>query len=336
MNDFNRCFKKLWNKVKKNYNYFADQLPGKVRARILDLFDRHYVWIRTLEAYEMDEQDLPMQELTGLTQAVEFLVETLELLNQKSVGREAEIKESLELLPQIEDLIEELHTEITDKLDELPQQPQVKRQGLYLVKNEDTSSAREDDFGDGAEAVYVLRISLLYITPQIWRSFQVPGSYSLFELHEVIQDVMGWESYHTHSFQIGGNLYGPPEEEFTGFGLNQYDEEEAVLDRLGLKEKQKFQYTYDFGDGWLHQLTVTKIIPASSASREDLYSPRCLGGKRACPPEDCGGVGGYEDVLEALKTQDRKKHRELLDWLGKYDPEAFDMGAVNEILQKKV
>ncbi|MDR1625395.1 MAG: plasmid pRiA4b ORF-3 family protein [Spirochaetia bacterium] len=336
MNDFNRYFKKLWNRVKKNYNYFADQLPGKVRARILDLFDRHYVWMQTLETYEMGEQDLAMQEITSLTQAVEFLEETLGLLNQKSVGREEEIQESLELLPQIEELIEELHMEITDKLEELPQQPQVKRQGLYLVKNEDAPSAQGRASGGGAQAVYVLRISLLYITPQIWRSFQVPGSYSLAELHELIQDVMGWESYHAHSFQIDGELYGPLEEEFAGFEPDHLDEEDAILDHLDLKEKQKFQYTYDFGDSWLHQLTVTKIIPASGSPAEDLLSPRCLGGKRACPPEDCGGVGGYEDILEALKAPDRKKHRELLDWLGKYDPEAFDMDAVNEIFQKKV
>jgi hypothetical protein len=306
-----------------------------VRARILSLFDRHYEWMRTLETYAFDEHDLPIQEVGSLTQAIEFLTETLDLLNQKSVGREEEIKESLELLPQVEELIEELHAEITDNLEELPGQPELKRQGLYLVKDKNASAARERAAGSGAEFIYVFRISLLYITPQIWRSFQVPGSYSLADLHEVIQDVMGWDAYHAHSFQIGGNLYGPVEEDSAWFESEQFEEAEVVLDQLGLKEKQKFQYTYDFGDSWLHQLTVTKILPASGASEEDLRSPRCLGGKRACPPEDCGGESGYADILEALEDPNRKKHRELLDWLGPYDPEAFDMDAVNEILRKK-
>jgi hypothetical protein len=332
MNDFGRYCKKLWNRVKRNYNYFADQLPGKARNRILLLLDNHYAWMRNLEIHEIRDSDIPLQEITALSQAVEFLVENLDLLNQKSAGREEEIKKSIDLLPQIEQFVDDLHQEITDKLEELPQResgvsPEKRRQGLHLVKP-DTSGGADANAGSPSGSLYILRITLLDIKPPIWRDFQIPGQLSLAELHTVIQDVMGWEDYHMHSFQAGGKLYGPAPEEAFGLGLDQSDEEDVTIEDLGLREKQTFQYTYDFGDNWLHQITVLKIIPEAGDS-----SILCLDGKRACPPEDCGGVPGYEDVLEALQSSNKKKNRELLDWLGDYDPEAFDIDAVNEILK---
>ncbi|MDR1933291.1 MAG: plasmid pRiA4b ORF-3 family protein [Spirochaetales bacterium] len=334
MNDFSRYFKKLWNRVKKNYNYFADQFAGKARGRILELLDRHYAWLRSLESYEAAEKDLPIQEVASLSQSVEFLVENLALLNKKSPGHEKEIRESIELLPQMEELLDDLHEEISIRLEELPQEPEEKRPALYLVKP-DTPGEKKDD-GEKTGSVYVLRVNLLYIAPQIWRSFQVPGSFSLEELHQVIQDVMGWESYHVHSFLVDGKHYGPRMEESFGFGFEQEDEANYTLDNLALKEKQKIQYTYDFGDSWLHQIAVTKVLPAAACSGEELSHPRCLGGRRACPPEDCGGVSGYDEIIEALKAPNRKKNRELLDWLGDYDPEAFDIDAVNKILRKNI
>ncbi|MDR1626829.1 MAG: plasmid pRiA4b ORF-3 family protein [Spirochaetia bacterium] len=331
-NDFVRYCKKLWNRVKRGYNYFADQLPGKARSRILLLLDNHYAWMRNLEVHEMQDSDLPLQEITAVGQAVEFLVENLDLLNQKSAGKEEEIKKSIELLPQIEQLLDDLHQEMAEKLEDLPQgipgaSPDERRRGLHLVKPDSPGDAGTD--ADGlSSSVYILRVTLLDIKPQIWRDFQIPGQLSLAELHTVIQDVMGWEDYHMHSFQAGGKIYGPAPEEAFGLGLDQSNEEDVTVEGLGLKEKQKFQYTYDFGDNWVHQITVMKILPQAGGS-----AILCLGGKRACPPEDCGGVPGYEDILKVLESPNKKKNRELLDWLGDYDPEAFDADAVNALLK---
>jgi hypothetical protein len=330
-NAFGRYCKKLWNRIKRSYNYFADQLPGKARSRILLLLDNHYAWMRGLDIHEMSDSDLPLQEITAMGQAVEFLVGNLDLLNQKNVGKEDEIKKSIELLPRIEQVLDDLHQEITEKLEDLPQRetgasPDERRRGLHLVKPDSSNGEADADSLPGS--LYVLRITLLDIKPPIWRDFQVPGQISLAELHTVIQDVMGWEDYHMHSFQTGGNIYGPAPEEAFGLDLDQSNEEDVTVEDLGLKEKQKFQYTYDFGDNWVHQITVMKILPSASGS-----AILCLGGKRACPPEDCGGVPGYEGILEALESPNKKKNRELLDWLGKYDPEAFDVNAVNDIFK---
>ncbi|MDR1316835.1 MAG: plasmid pRiA4b ORF-3 family protein [Spirochaetales bacterium] len=330
MNDFVRYFKKLWNRVKRNYNYFADQLAGKARSSILLILDNHYTWMKNLEIREMRDSDLPAQEISSLSQVTEFLLENLDLLNRKSAGREEEIRKSIDLLPQVEEFLDDLHQEITEKLEELPQRndastPEERRQGLYLVKP-DSPGKVPADTGSLPGSAYILRITLLDIKPAIWRDFQIPGQLSLAALHTVIQDVMGWEDYHAHSFQVGGKLYGPILEESFGLGLDQINEADVTVGELGLKEKQKFQYTYDFGDNWLHQITVMKILPTTAAVL-------CLGGKRACPPEDCGGIPGYEDILEALASSNKKKNRELLSWLGEYDPEAFDIDAINEILE---
>jgi hypothetical protein len=216
---------------------------------------------------------------------------------------------------------------VIEKMEKNSQRPQKKQQNLRLVKGKDTPKETEG-------FVYVFHISILYIAPEIWRSFQVPGSFNLGELHDVIQVVMGWENYHLHSFEINKKIYGPEPEEILDFDMEQFDEYEYTLDSLNLKAKKKFLYTYDFGDDWEHQITVTKVLPVSGLDPKDRSRPLCLAGERACPPEDCGSIPGYDNVIEALKAPKKKENKELLEWVGSYDPEAFDINAVNKILKK--
>ncbi|HQG30769.1 MAG TPA: plasmid pRiA4b ORF-3 family protein [Deltaproteobacteria bacterium] len=174
--------------------------------------------------------------------------------------------------------------------------------------------------------IYQLKITLRGSKPPIWRRFVVPGSITLPTLHEVIQIVMGWTDSHLHEFVSGRISYGVPDPEWPSGARN---EARARLNQLLQREKQKLLYMYDFGDGWEHSLELEKIIPGDSLSPK----PKCIAGKRACPPEDCGGIYGYYDLLDALKDPENPEHEDMIEWLGgDFDPEYFDIDEINEML----
>ena len=169
--------------------------------------------------------------------------------------------------------------------------------------------------------VYQLKITLKGIRPPIWRRIQVVENISLYNLHSIIQVVMGWEDDHLHEFNIGRNTYGASEPDLDPDVKN---DKRAQLSQVVSSEKAKFEYIYDFGDYWQHEVLVEKILAADPMVRY----PICLKGKRACPPEDCGGIWGYEGLLAAMQDPEDERSRELLDWLGPgYDPEGFDLEA---------
>ncbi|MDR1932231.1 MAG: plasmid pRiA4b ORF-3 family protein [Spirochaetales bacterium] len=187
----------------------------------------------------------------------------------------------------------------------------------------------------GPNSIFVFKISIKGIRPQIWRSVQVPGDFSLADFHHVIQRAMGWYNAHLHSFTIEKETYSDDlSNDRSGFGEDAEDES-VTLERLGLEAKQRFLYTYDFGDNWDHQILVSKILPAQQCSQEDRLYPLCLKGERACPPEDCGGVYGYDEVMEALKNPEAESSADWTEWLGTYDPEFFDIDAVNKRLREE-
>jgi hypothetical protein len=168
--------------------------------------------------------------------------------------------------------------------------------------------------------IYQLKITLKYIRPPIWRRVEVPDDVTLDELHLILQAAMGWTNSHLHQFRVGKIYYGEPSiDEFSD--LNLKDESKARLNKVLSRPKQKMIYEYDFGDGWEHEILLEKILPRDSTAKY----PRCLGGARACPPEDCGGTGGYVNFLEAISDPDHEEHDEYLDWIGgEFDPEKFD------------
>ncbi len=176
------------------------------------------------------------------------------------------------------------------------------------------------------DVVYQLHIRLADIEPPIWRQIVVPGQGTLFRLHQMLQVVMGWENYHLHQFIVGSTHYGEPDPEFED-GMK--DDRRTRLRGIARKEGASFLYEYDFGDGWRHVITVENIQPWTQES----MAPRCLDGARACPPEDCGGIGGYERLLEALRNPHHSEHKEMRAWAGKhFDPELFSLQAVNSAL----
>jgi hypothetical protein len=159
---------------------------------------------------------------------------------------------------------------------------------------------------------------------------QVPADLRLSHLHQVLQIVMGWTDSHLHAFAIGGVQYTMPYEELDN-DLDMEDERRVRLSSLVPEAKTQFSYQYDFGDDWQHTVLVEKILPADPAS----HYPVCAAGKRACPPEDCGGSWGYADLLKILKNPKHPEYQEMKQWAGeRFDPEAFDLEQVNQELRR--
>jgi len=153
---------------------------------------------------------------------------------------------------------------------------------------------------------------------------------TLEDLHHVIQIAMGWEDYHLHHFLIGKTYYaGPaPDGSDLDWDIEMGDERKVKLADFIRRKGQRFEYEYDFGDGWRHEILVEKVFQPEPG----VSYPVCTAGKRACPPEDCGGAWGYANLLEVMADPDHPDHEELAEWAGEIDPEAFDLDAVNQRL----
>jgi hypothetical protein len=176
--------------------------------------------------------------------------------------------------------------------------------------------------------VFQIKVTLDDIRPPIWRRILVPGNVTLEKLHDILQVVMGWDDYHLHQFTISDQYYGIPDDEF---GFDVKSEKRCRLNQLFSKPGVRFKYEYDFGDSWGHSLLIEEILPAEKGKSY----PVCLKGKRACPPEDVGGSWSYANFLDALVDPSHPEHGEYLEWVGgEFDPEEFDLEAVNESLKK--
>jgi len=176
-------------------------------------------------------------------------------------------------------------------------------------------------------AVYQLKITLEGVDPPVWRRVEVRDC-TLAELHDVIQNAMGWDFSHLYSFQVGKREYGDPSMLDGAEG----DDGDICLSDLVESKNKKFSYTYDFGDDWKHEIKIEKTLPVESKAKY----PRCTDGARACPPEDCGGAYGYGNFLEAVRDPKHEEHGEMLEWCGgKFDPEAFDVKRVNKALRPR-
>ncbi len=195
-------------------------------------------------------------------------------------------------------------------------------------------SAIEPTSGKGAVRLYQLEIVLLGCEPAVSRRLQVPATANLGWLHAVLQVAMGWTNSHLHQFEIGGDCYSDTRHYSARYEGDPeiLDERKFTLQKLFPAEKISCGYEYDFGDSWAHEITVLKVLPPDAAAAK---SALCLGGTGACPPEDCGGIGGYIELQRALKNRRHPEHQTMKEWLGRpLDPEAFDPVKVNTYLRK--
>jgi len=191
----------------------------------------------------------------------------------------------------------------------------------------------------GGGLLYQIKITLMYSDPAIWRRIVVPAGIKLNRLHDVIQRVMPWTNSHLHHFIIGERrkrgselrYYGLVNLDFADPDDKTLNEKKFTLADLAPDTKAKITYEYDFGDGWEHEIVVEKILPLDAGFKH----VACLAGENACPPDDCGGIGGYYNMLEILGDPDAPDHDQLKEWIGgKWDPAYFDLKAANAALKK--
>jgi hypothetical protein len=173
-----------------------------------------------------------------------------------------------------------------------------------------------------ASKIYQLKIQLNGSKPPIWRRIQVSGRVSLAELHPIILAAMGWYGGHLYAFWVGQSQYGSPDPE-----LGITDARRLTL-AAAARTGARLSYDYDFGDDWEHRISVEKIFPAEPG----VVYPRCVTGRRACPPEDCGGMYGFYELLQAAADPQHPEHERAQEILPDYDPAHFDLDRANRRL----
>lgn len=181
--------------------------------------------------------------------------------------------------------------------------------------------------------IYQIQIALQNFRPKIWRRLLIPEDVLLSDLHKIIQTAMGWQNAHLHQFSKNNTYYTIRfhDDDFWDEATSvDYVKNKIKLADLLTTEKETLLYEYDFGDGWMHNIILEKKLPVD---KNKTY-PTCLTGKMSCPPEDCGGVWGYSDLLAVLKQPDHEEYKNYREWLGdEFDPACFDKDEVNELLK---
>ena len=208
----------------------------------------------------------------------------------------------------------------------------------YGMDEEYSISGRAEEqrqLPEGMAEVFQLKLTLDGSNPSIWRRLWLPASMRLVDVHVVIQIAMDWNGDHLHQFIVGTHRRGPflyfSNPTMLGDG-DCLDEAKARLDALLVQPKDKLRYEYDFGDSWMHSLLLEKVLVQPSA---EAALPRCVTGKRACPPDDSGGLGGWDFTCEVLRDPshpDYESYSEVFDV--DFDPEAFDVDAINAALRQ--
>ena len=183
-------------------------------------------------------------------------------------------------------------------------------------------------------SVFILKVELVDLEPAIWRRIYIDGRTRLNALHHILQAAMGWTDAHLHEFTIHEKRYAPPDEEDQFLEIETFDESKFRLNQL-LQTGNGFEYMYDFGDSWQHSITVES---SRDIDKDDSNAGRVWveSGQRACPPEDAGGIWGYQDSLNDLEDNPYSEEaKEFREWVGPdFDPECFDRRAANAALDR--
>lgn len=181
-----------------------------------------------------------------------------------------------------------------------------------------------------SERIARLHIKLDHIEPTIWRRVEVPITTSLKGLHDVIQAVMLFKDYHLFEFNAGGKRYAVPDPEWD-MGRETYAARNVRIGALVDRGITTFNYTYDFGDDWRHSITVEAVTDANPA----VEYPRFIDGDRRAPPEDVGGLPGFEDFLNAMAKPRHAQYREVVEWYGgRFEPNDIGVDTINDRIAK--
>lgn len=181
-----------------------------------------------------------------------------------------------------------------------------------------------------AAPIFQIKVGLRGAKPPIWRRLEVPADTNLAALHDIIQVAFGWDDSHLHVFETAYGDFGVADRE-----LGYRAEAPVTLEQVAPGVGDRLRYTYDFGDGWVHDITVEKVV-----DRQPAVYPRCTGGRRAAPPDDCGGIWGYAELVEVLGDPGHPEHGDRLEWLGlasadDFQPARFDAAEVTRALTER-
>lgn len=187
------------------------------------------------------------------------------------------------------------------------------------------SSKSETKKDDKQVPSYILHVSIAFSDPLIWRRIQVPGTFTLAQLHDIIQLSMGWSDSHAHQFLVGKISYEATIKTNAPRESKRFDEHKYQLHTLEDGMRFMFTYLYDAGEGWEHEIHLEEVVPPT----RQLKHPILLSGEMACPPETVGDIHHYLQLVTALESPDSKNHNSLYELSGRadFDPEYFDLEA---------
>ena len=303
---FRGAAERLWSDLQEQYDRRTDEPFAVLRDKVLSYVQWLSDWVRSLDRRGLGPGDLPEQEMRALAELGGMMSGILEVLEQDTNASDDEIANLLVTLDQLEPTMKGIAEAVEAHLRE-----------------------------ESAMPIYVLKISLKQVSPPVWRRIEIPGNSDLRTLHHVIQTSMGWDDSHLHEFRVNGTAYMDPFQ--VDDVVNALDEVGVTLDSLDLAPKQRFTYLYDFGDNWEHSIVVERVMERGASPDARPARIRCTAGKRACPPEDCGGTFGYARLLSLM---DRPRDElgpddlEILElYAGELDPDSFDPVAVNTMLE---
>ena len=196
------------------------------------------------------------------------------------------------------------------------------------------TASKKKQRSQSSPSLYTLRVELIDIHPVIWRRIHVDGRVRLGALHHILQAAMGWSDAHLHQFEIRDKHYGVPDPEYDDLDCEMLDEKKSRLNQL-LDVGDTGIYLYDFGDSWQHSLTVESIKDIGDRD-PGVRGAWIEDGERACPPEDAGGAGQFQDFLELLENDPYgEETKRIQEWAGlDYDPARFDRLAANNAIAR--
>lgn len=296
-----------WNALEHEYSRSEDKYSGILRDKLLRIHHAHILFLRDMDEEEVMLEEIPEKpfwELRGLLEQVENVLVTL---NTADDTDKSSYEEMLEMIDPLETIFSEITADIRHRIEMDP-------------------VPAESPF------YYIVHISIEGISPSIWRRIRIPGNCSLRDLHDIIQLSFGWRNYHLHSFYVENVEYTDIEFFEDGDGEEVEDELVFLIEDLGMARDDSFTYVYDYGDNWDHTILIEDVIPAEAVPGEERAFGVCIGGERAAPPEDCGGIDGYEELIKILKRPKQTldgEERELRTLADSYDPARFDIDRTN-------
>ena len=181
---------------------------------------------------------------------------------------------------------------------------------------------------------YIIKVTIKNTHPPVWRRLQIPAGITFHELNAIIQLAFNWSGYHLYSFEIGNLLIEIPDDIFDDFDYKVINSKRIKVDKY-FDEIEKLEYTYDFGDNWIHNIQIENVVE----SEEKFKNPVCLKAKMASLPEDCGGPWGYEDLLDVINNPKDERYKDMKDWLEQgysvwYDDRTYvDLNRINRELE---